>query len=157
MSQIAKYLFSVIASTFVVSIISIIPGSKTSLSAIIKIICGLFLVLTVVSPLSNIQLKVPTELLSSVSVDCNAIIEDATTIAYDAKAAIIIDQVSAYVLEKANTFDCNLQVNITVSDDDPPIPASITLSGNISPVARQKLESIIEKDLGIPMECQLWN
>ena len=157
MSQIAKYLFSVIASTFVVSIISIIPGSKTSLSAIIKIICGLFLVLTVVSPLSNIQLKVPTELLSSVSVDCDAIIEDATTIAYDAKAAIIIDQVSAYVLEKAKALNLDVEVELVLGSDEIPVPEQIYIQGAVSPFARNQLSTFISDNIGIPEERQIWS
>ena len=156
-AEIREYILGIVAAAILCALVLNLAKGKSANTAVIRTICGIIMTITVISPLARFKLQ-------NISLpDLDAFL-DGSTYANNGYGTsinqikeVIKQRSEAYVLEKANTFDCDLKVNITVSDDNPPRPASITLSGNASPVTKQKLKSIIEKDLGIPMECQLWN
>ena len=72
----------------------------------------------------------------------------------EAEGNIIKSRVQAYILDKADSFGTSLEVEVILDQDH--IPVSVELQGNISPYARAQLTEIIEEDLGIPKEHQLW-
>jgi hypothetical protein len=45
---------------------------------------------------------------------------------------------------------------VTLSDELPPVPVEVRLSGDISPYIKTRLQSILEDDLGISKENQIW-
>jgi len=71
-------------------------------------------------------------------------------------AQSIIDSTRAYILEKAETFGAELTVEVMLDDSSIPVPSGVRIRGNISPYNREKLGSIIQRDLGIPTEAQIW-
>ena len=58
--------------------------------------------------------------------------------------------------DKAKELGLNLNVEVTLSDDDTAAPAEAALWGETSPGAKSQLQRILSEDLGIPKENQRW-
>jgi hypothetical protein len=59
-------------------------------------------------------------------------------------------------LDKAQALNTALEVEVTLSDDEIPIPVKVRLSGKVSPYAKGRLQQIISEELGIERENQIW-
>ena len=70
-------------------------------------------------------------------------------------AAIITQQTQSYILDKADTLGVCLEVGVELNEEM--VPWRVTMAGEASPYARQRLEGIIQDDLGIPAERQVWS
>lgn len=79
-----------------------------------------------------------------------------TKLADDARREIIKAEAEAYILDKAGSYGLQLEVCVTLREDDIPVPESVCIAGAVSPYARTRLEILIENELGIPKERQLW-
>ena len=62
---------------------------------------------------------------------------------------IIKQRTQAYILDKAQALNTVLEVEVTLSDDDIPVPLKVRLKGKISPYAKGRLQATIAEDLGI--------
>ena len=69
---------------------------------------------------------------------------------------IITDKTCAYILDKAETLRAQLTVQVILSDEELPVPERIYLTGQASPYARSMLQRLIEEELGVPKERQIW-
>ena len=69
---------------------------------------------------------------------------------------IITDETRAYIMDKARSYGAEIQVEITLSRANPPVPEGCTIWGQISPYVKQQLKKILITDLGIPEENHLW-
>ena len=119
-----------------------------------KLICGLFLAYTVLSPISRVDFSN----LPDFSLGCMDDAKDAAAmgenLARDSMADIIKEETEAYILDKAADLHANLHVEVTVGEDN--LPTAVTLSGEASPYARRQIQAIIANDLGISKENQKW-
>ena len=59
-------------------------------------------------------------------------------------------------LDEAKALDCDLSVEVILSDDDIPVPKQVRLAGEISPYARQTLTNFMVQQLGIEREEMIW-
>ena len=73
-----------------------------------------------------------------------------------ALARLIKQRTCAYILDKAQALNVALEVEVTLSDDDIPVPEAVRLKGKVSPYAKGRLQTIIAEDLGIEKERQTW-
>ena len=76
--------------------------------------------------------------------------------AREQETQIISRQTQSYILDKAQALGAMIEAEVGLSDERPFVPVSVTIKGNLSPYARQVLENIIQNDLGIRKEDQLW-
>ena len=70
--------------------------------------------------------------------------------------AIIIEQLQAYILDKAADLGAELEVEILMPDDGSGQPQGVVLRGAVSPYAKTRLQQIIAEDLDIAKEKQQW-
>lgn len=157
MSQIGNYLFSIITAALATSLVGVIFNENKSVGSIVKSISGLFLVLTVISPILGIQTFHISDYFSSLSTDAQNVADSGAEIAASAQKTIIKEQASAYVLEKAKALNLDITANVEFGREDVPIPTEIYLYGNASPYAKYELTRYITEQLGIPEENQVWN
>jgi hypothetical protein len=68
----------------------------------------------------------------------------------------IMEQTEAYILDEAEALNCTLTVKVTLSNGELPIPEKATITGEVSPYAKQVLSSMMAKQLGIEREAQTW-
>lgn len=157
MSQIGRYIFTILAGAFALSIISIVMDDKSAVTSMVRMICGLFLTITAISPLLNIQIPDLTKYYSDISTDSKFITDAGIEIARTEQMAIISEQTSAYILEKAKMLNLDLTAQVVCSDEAVPIPERVYLTGAAGPFAKTQLSAFIVEHLGIPEEQQIWN
>lgn len=156
MEDIKIYLLGIVGAAVICGIITRFVGEKGTQGAMVKLIAGLFLTFTVIRPIANIRLDGWSDfadLYSDSGVEAAAAGERMTK---DALRSSIKAQTEAYILDKAAALALNLEVDVTLSDDEIPIPATVRLSGKSSPYAKLRLQAIITQDLGIDKEHQIW-
>ena len=73
-----------------------------------------------------------------------------------ALSQLIQEDTTAYILRQAKTLHANITVEVILSDESMPVPEYVRISGNIAPYAKQQLINIIERELGVAEENQLW-
>lgn len=152
-----QYLLSIVAAALICGIVTKLMGDKGTQGAIGKLIAGLFLTFTVVSPLRDIRIGDLTTLTAPYTVAATAAAEEGQQRSFCAMSERIKQDCEAYILDKARQLDVALEISVSVEGDTVPVPCAIALRGNVSPNARRTLESIIEEDLGIPKEAQTWS
>ena len=59
-------------------------------------------------------------------------------------------------MDKARLLGCSLEVTVSVSEAEVPVPESVQITGNISASARRELEIVLSQELGISKENQQW-
>ena len=155
MEHIRQYLLSLLTAAVICAIaLRVGPKSGTN-NSILKLLTGIFLSITVISPLARIKLQDIDYDLTAFRADAQQIVDQA----YDDKNSqlrgIITQQLEAYILDKADSFGVTMQAQIAL-DQDGNTPDSITIQADISPYIKSQMQQIIADDLGIPKEDQIW-
>lgn len=156
MEGIRQYLLTIVAAAVLCGIITNLLDKKGAFAAIIKLLTGLFLAVTVISPWSKVQIMDFSVYASGLSAQAEEAAGYGHSVALEEISAIIKSQTEAYILDKAASTGLGLTVTVTVSGSDPPQPYAVILRGAVSPYAKQQLQRIIASDLGIPEERQSW-
>lgn len=154
MDGLREYAISIVAAALICSILSgVVP--KGTAKELVRLLCGLFLAITVLRPLGRVDCNVLEEYPFDFAQDAEAAAAVGEKMAEDAMQEIIKAETEAYILDKATALNAELSVEITVSEDR--IPVCAELCGELSPYARTRLEAILETDLGITKENQVWS
>ena len=154
MSHLANYVLSVIAASVIVAIICTLLRNHGGVTSIIKLVCGLFLTFVVINPLIKLDFSGINDYLDSFTLEGLEAASVGENMAREGERDIIISRVQAYILDKADSFGAQLNVEVVLDQDN--IPVSVELNGNISPYAKAQMADILARDLGITKEHQLW-
>lgn len=157
MENIKGYLLSVVASAMICSVISAFVPKDSAYGRIIKVICGLFIALTAISPLMDIQIENYLAHWNDIQANADDIIDRGEAMANNASYEIIKSQSEAYILDKASSMGLTVKVEVTLTDSVPPSPYSVEIKGAVSPYQKQKIQQLIHDQLAIPEERQTWN
>lgn len=122
----------------------------------LKLICGLFLAFTVAEPFATVSITDFTLFTADIHADAQAAVADGKEYVRISIRDIIKDETEAYILDKAEALGADIEVDVTVSGDYQPIPKTVCIAGSVSPYAKARLENMLEEDLGIGKEGQLW-
>ncbi len=156
MEQIRQYLLTIIAAAIFCAIVNSLFGKKGTVAATIKMLSGLFLAVTLLAPLTRIQISNLTDFFEDLDASASGVVAEGEQMAAASMAAIIKQRTEAYILDKALSLELDLEVEVTLSGANPPIPESVLLIGNASPYARGVLQRYMKEELGIPEEKQTW-
>lgn len=156
MSELSQYILSIAVAAVISAIIGKMLPANGAAAKIGKTLCGFFLLFTVLHPVADFQLAQWEDIRSSIEYDAAQAAEAGKSMAQNEWKSIISERVSAYILDKAEKFDASLTVTVQLSEDQIPMPVQVQISGNISPYGKQQLQTIIEENLGIPKEAQIW-
>ena len=156
MLAISQYIRSVTGAALIAAVILRLLEGKGSAAEIGKVLVGIFMALTVITPITKVELSSPERWLPELSADASAAVAEGEDYGKKALAESISSRVEAYILDKAAQMDVTLCVEAELSKDAIPVPQRVRLQGNISPYAKSKLQAIIQNDLGIDKENQLW-
>lgn len=149
-------MLGVFAVSMICGIISRMINKNSTYGAMVKLICGVFLLLALFSPLGSISLNGLTEDYSDFQVNAQLAVEEGKRQSAQALSQLIKERTEAYILTKAQGLNMELQVEVTLSDQEIPVPVKVKLAGNASPYGKGRLETIILEDLGIEKENQIW-
>ena len=156
MDALGKYILSVISAAILYSLIHSLLDKKSSASALLQLIGGLFLSFTVIAPVADVDFTPFLELQWNFVSQGNNIVAEGEQFAQEQMREIIKQRCEAYILDKAMSCQTSIQVDVTLSDDGIPAPASVKLEGNISPYAKRTMQQWLQDEMGIPKENQIW-
>ena len=156
MEWIRQYLLSVTAAALLCSVIQNLAGKKGTCSAIVKMLCGLFMSVTLFSPLLRQRLPSFSYYFEAMEAEGSSVAEEGWKSAKEAMSGIIKEKTETYILDKASALDVCIQAEVMISDADVPYPSHVKIQGPAAPYAKQQLQSWIEATLGIPKENQSW-
>ena len=153
--EVGSYIVSVSATALICGIVKSIT-KDTAAAKILKLVCNLILLLTVLRPMGSIEnLGIADFSLPGIP-DASKLIAEGERASRNAVADIIIRKTEAYIVDKAAAMGAAVSVSVTVSGDEPPIPVCVEISGSVSPYLKLRLEEMIQEDLNISKENQLW-
>ena len=147
------YILSVIAAALVTAVLGTLAGSGP-MGKLFKLLAGIFMALTVVSPLLQVEVPDPEAWFASYTHAGQAAAAQGAEMAEEAQQAFIKTQVETYILDKAALYGAELAVEAALDGEG--IPVGVTLTGEISPYAKERLVQIIREDLGLGEEAQQW-
>lgn len=156
MEGIREYLIGVIAAALLCAVASLLIEPKGTVGVAVKLVSGFLLLLAVLRP----WVDLPTQGLFHWADDFNAdgaiYAEEGKVIANAFYKDSIKQQLTAYILDEARAFNCNVTAEIILSDEVPATPRQIRLSGEVSPYARQALTNLLTEKLGLSREDLIW-
>ena len=150
------YLLSILSAGLLCAFATSISKSSSGVGKMLGLICGLFMTMTILSPLVKWN---PMQHLDTFDVnrgDSEAIIQEGQVQANSAMREVISQQCRTYIVEKANAMGVDIDAQFILNDNDLPAPTSVTITGPVSPYAKSILQEILSNDLGIPKEQQIW-
>ena len=156
MDKIGEYILCITAAAIICAIIKSIIDPSTPFGKIIKIICGVFMAVTLLSPLTGIELNFITDYLQEYDRISASAMSDGTQLAYNELSGIIKQQVQTYILDKALDLGLDVDVEVKLTDSNPPTPYQVILTGTASPYKKQMLSQYIIDNLGITQENLKW-
>ncbi len=155
MERLGQYVISVTAAALICGIVSGVVKNNPA-KEVIRMLCGLLLTVTVLHPFADIDFSALSDFSLSYAGEGELLAASGEEAALTAMADIIKAESEAYILDKAAGQEVSITVEVSVSQELMPVPAEVRISGNVSPYDRQQLSQIIQKDLGIAKENQIW-
>lgn len=155
MRVVSEYIFSVCGAALVCTVLK--PFLKKGTAAGVgKLVTGVFLLLTVLHPLKGLAVPLLDGFTADYRTEAQQAVFSGEESTYRALAAFIKDRSAAYILQKADAVGLQLEVEVVVSGDTLPVPQKVYITGAAAPYARQQLQEIIRRELGIAKENQIW-
>ncbi len=152
MESIKTYLISVTASAVICSGIISLVGEKGS--PITRLLVGIFMTCTILSPLVDIKLENLEYITEGILLEANDAVSVGKNMAATDSRKFITEQYEAYILDKASSLHADVTVSIHLEETG--LIDSITIRGQISPYAKAELTKYLTNELGIPEEDQNW-
>lgn len=155
MRALAEYIVSVSAAALLCGILNSIMVKGTA-REILKLVSGLFLAFSVISPVSNLRLPELTEIEATWQTEAADAVHAGEIMARDAVSDSISEQLETYILDKAESMGLDLTVHVSLKMDDSCLPETVTMEGRASAEERQQLTVEITEALGLTEEDIKW-
>ncbi len=156
MEAVKGYLISVVSVSVLCAIIYTVVGKKSSLAALLRLICGILVVITVIKPVIHLKISDFTDYIDGISADASHYTRSGEDSAGEAQNVIIKEQTQTYILDKAASLGLHLDVEVVLSDAVPVVPSAVYLHGTASPYAKKQLSDYITETFAIGKEAQIW-
>lgn len=156
MDGIRAYIFSLTATAMLCGLLVSLLGEKGTVASIGKMLVGIILVIATVRPLLQIRIDGWNDWLGDISAEAGNAVAIGEQMARDAESDIIKSRVEAYILDKAGDFGTEISVEVFLNSDNPPQITEVRIYGAVSPYVKQRLVQIMERDLNIAKENQIW-
>ena len=156
MFEFKQYIIAVTAAAIVGCISISLCDKKSASSAVIKLLIGVMMTITILKPIIAIEIADISGYLSSVHIAASNSVQAGSAWADSKVTSIISEQTEAYILDKASSVGVQVDVDVTVCEQAPFMPLSVTVTGNVSPYLKVQLSEIIEEDVGVSKENQTW-
>lgn len=155
MGSLRAYILSVICAAVICGILQMLVP-KGTVSTLIKVITGLVVVITALSPFINEEIFRWDLQFDRIVSDGSAAITAGQDAASELLKERIKEETESYILTKASAMGITLAAEVEVASDFPNAPERVILNGNVSPYGKQQLTSYLSSELGIPEENQKW-
>lgn len=156
MEGITAYLLSITAAAILCAVVKLVVGDKGPAGKIIKAVSGVFLTVTLLSAVLQIELDDFEHFFDEYSASASQNAHAGKQMADAAMADIIKQQAQAYILEEAERLELTLKAEILLDDTSPPSITGVMLQGKAAPYKKAQLTQFIAENLGISQENQQW-
>ena len=156
MDGMVSYLLTIVSAAIICAVAKNIVGHKSAMSGVVRFLCGLFLVYCVISPWHRSYDLDLSSFIDSLRAEAGEAVSAGENMALDSTADIIKAKTQAYILDKADSMDLDISVEVTLDESTPPQPCVLTIAGEVSPYGKKVLSQYIEDNLDIPKEAQIW-
>ena len=152
----SSYILRIVSAAIICGIAGSVLKGKTAAGQLVRLLCGLLMSVTVISPLTDISFNNLTDYFEQLSVDASAHTDKGESDAQESIAAIIKPRLETYILDKANSMGLQITVEVELDDSNHSFPCGVTVEGNVSPYAKEVLGAYIEDTLNIEKEQLRW-
>ena len=153
--SVRQYILSVLC-VVVVCGLSQALFTKGTVHELIKWIGGLAVTVTVLNPLVKGDIFQWDIAFSDFQVNKEIAIEEGLQFGEEALSARISESTCAYILKEASDMSANIEVEIELQEAYPYRPDSVKIHGTVSPYIKQQLSGLLDRELGITEEQQIW-
>lgn len=157
MVMLGRYIFSVTTAAIIFSILQSLLHKNSAAAMLVRLIGGLFLTFTVIAPVIDFDLDSILEQSWAYTSHAEDIAAAGQTIAAEQRSQRIKEQCETYIVDKAMSYQTQLDVDITLTNDEMPLPSAVLLKGNISPYVKSIIATWIQDEMGIPEDHQIWS
>ncbi len=151
-----EYLVGVTGAAMLCGIVKVLMPGKGTVAAVIKALTGVLMLLSVARPLVVTSFDSIRDWTQDLSFDAQTIVSNAENTANQEIRTRIKENCEAYILAKASEYGACVEVTVTLAEATPMRPVSVTISGAISPYAKQTLSKMLTQEFGISEEEQKW-
>lgn len=155
MEEIRRYIISVTVAALA-SGIALSLCAKSIYKKEITMICGLFMICTLLHPLLGVSLPELPDLDTYLQ-QAEAAAQEGKRISDEAQCDIISEECQSYIVDKGSDLQETLSVSVTVENIDGSfLPVYAEIYGCSSVKNKEILSKVITDDLGIQKENQRW-
>ena len=151
-----NYILGIIATAIFCAVTRSLLDEKSAIGQIVRLLGSILLTIAIIVPLKNISFQDISAYFNDITIEANRYAEQGAAYAQHNKCTIIKEQTEAYILDKANRLGLDIAVEVALGEEDM-IPNGITITGPVSPYAKEVMGTFVEETLGIAKENQQWN
>ena len=155
MEELRSYILSVTAAAILCVLVTTLVGKGSNIGSLLKLITGMILTAVILRPMVSIGDINLHRYLEQLNDKAASAVDQGTAASQTALRTGILENLEAYILDKAAKHGLVLDVSVTL-DEASMAPVGVVISGAVSPFAKMELQAILEEDLGIPQEAQIW-
>ena len=155
MGSVRQYILSVLCVVIVCGLTQTLFAEGT-MHALIKWIGGLAVTVTVLNPLVKGELFQWDTAFSDLRVNKEIAIEEGLRIGEEELSTRICESTCAYILKEASDMGANVEVEIELQEDYPYQPEQVRICGAVSPYVKRQLSIVLQQELGITEDHQIW-
>ena len=151
-----RYIISIVCGAILCVIVNSITSEKSLHGIVIRLLLSVFMVICAITPFYNFKLPDISGYINSYKDEAEVYVNEGKNVTHSQIKSSIKKMSEEYILDKGAALKANISVDVSLSNDEIPIPEQIIISGDVSPYAKSQLSTIIYEDLGIPKERQVW-
>lgn len=153
MEALRNYLLSIVAVSLV-GVLAVSLLRQDTMRRLARFVAGLLLLLTVARPLLGLGGMELEDFFTTEQGTFSA--EEAQARYREALGKHIRSSAEQYIREKAEALGAVVQVEVSLSDTDPPAPCAVRIVGTLQAAQLEALSAYITEAFAIPAESQEW-
>ncbi len=150
MGEVRQYFLQIVAVCMIAAIGNSIVKNQL-IAKVIQLVSGILILLVVIAPLSKVDISalsgiIDEQLQTKVDTD-----------QFHAQFQLQVQKATEEHVERiAEEMGIEIRAEVTVSEDEVPVPIGIRLFGETTTAQMLELSEYIEQQLGIPIAQQIW-
>lgn len=155
MDALRQYVLSIVCVVIVCGVAQNLLRDST-VASLVKVVCGMVISVVVLLPIVREDVFHWDLAFEHLNSERLFAVSEGENIAEDLRKQHIKEQTEAYILSKASDLGANIIVSVDLAEEHPNAPESVTIQGEISPYAKQRIAANVAGDLGISEDKQTW-
>ena len=155
MESIRQYILSVISVAILCAMAQMLLTNGLA-SSLVKLITGLMITVVALQPILEIDLTELNGYFLPVSTNGLYAAEAGAHASENAVSELIVQRLETYICNKAEEMGAEVTADVLLAEENPPVPETIMVIGNISPYVKARLSECMQKDLGVSKDNQIW-